>query len=79
MKVVKGQMTDKFTPKARKIWNSIPSHIQEKLLSNVWCSHCTAITTITDFEGKIDETGDLVLTGRCATCGGQVARVIERG
>jgi hypothetical protein len=69
-------MNDQFTAKAKAIWGSIPPQMQKKLLSNVWCSHCAEITTITNFEGRV-EMGDLVLKGTCATCGGSVARVIE--
>jgi hypothetical protein len=69
-------MNDQFTAEAKAIWDSIPPQIQKKLLSNVWCPHCAEITTITDFEGKV-KMGDLVLSGTCATCGGNVARVIE--
>jgi hypothetical protein len=35
-----------------------------------------ATTTIVQFTGRIEQ-GDLVLDGRCISCGGPVARVIE--
>ena len=69
-------MSSEFTVKAKAKWDSIPHHIQEQLLSNVWCTHCSDMTTITDFQGRV-ERGDLILTGNCATCGGKVARLIE--
>jgi Zn finger protein HypA/HybF involved in hydrogenase expression len=46
------------------------------LLANVWCGQCARETTVTDFSGRI-QRGDLLLTGRCARCGSEVARVIE--
>ena len=69
-------MSSEFTAEAKALWDSIPLQIQEQLVNNVWCSHCSGITTITDFKGGVEE-GDLVLTGSCAKCGGSVARVIE--
>ena len=69
-------MNDKFTPQASLLWNKIPSTIQERLISNVWCGKCLAVTKIIDFRGQVKE-GDLVLTGVCKTCGSKVARLIE--
>ena len=69
-------MSNEFTDEARAKWNSIPPHGQELLLNNVWCVHCSGVTTITKFKGHM-ERGDLILRGYCVTCNGQVARVIE--
>lgn len=69
-------MSGEFTGKAKVMWDAIPSQVQEIILSNVWCVQCKKGTTIIDFKGRI-EHGDLILRGRCATCGGQVARLIE--
>jgi len=71
-------MKNKFTPKARKIWEAIPLPMQEKILNNVWCSTCRKMTTMVHFAGK-EEGGDLILTGQCARCNGNVARVVETG
>ncbi len=71
-------MNDKFTAPAKAKWDSIPPQIQKKLLKNVWCTKCAGVTTIKNFKGEIDE-GDLILTGTCITCDGQVVRVIEGG
>ena len=69
-------MKHTLTQKAKAMWEAIPSQRQEMLLRNVWCPNCAKATTMTHFTGQV-ETGDLVLTGTCATCGGRVARVIE--
>jgi len=69
-------MSNGFTDEARAQWDAIPPQTREQLLNNVWCPHCSDVTTITDFKGHV-ERGDLVLKGSCATCGGDVARVIE--
>ena len=65
-----------FTPKAKKIWESIAGDIQIKILNNVWCVHCRKGSSIGNLTGKI-ESGMLVLRGSCTKCGGDVARVIE--
>lgn len=65
-----------FTPQALKRWESIPGEARQRLLRNVWCVHCSRETTITHFTGRI-QRGDLILTGQCGKCQGEVARVIE--
>lgn len=37
-----------FTKPARQRWESIPADIRQRLLSNVWCGHCSHETTITN-------------------------------
>ena len=65
-----------FTKPARQRWEFIPTEIRQRLLSNVWCGHCSHETTITNFTGTLTG-GDLLLVGKCAECQGDVARVIE--
>jgi len=65
-----------FTKPARQRWESIPTDIRQRLLSNVWCGRCRHEVTITNFNGAI-KGGDLLLVGQCAECHGDVARVIE--
>jgi DNA-binding phage protein len=65
-----------FTKPARQRWESIPAHVRQRLLSNVWCGHCGHEVTITDFSGTM-KGRDLLLVGRCADCRSEVARVIE--
>ena len=65
-----------FTNPARQRWETIPADVGQRLLSNVWCSHCRHETTITNFSGAI-KGGDLLLVGKCAECRSDVARVIE--
>ena len=42
-----------FTQPARQRWESIPADIRQRLLSNVWCGHCSHETTITNFSGTL--------------------------
>ena len=49
---------------------------QEKILDNVFCSHCRDSVRIVDYSGSV-VSGDLLLKGNCAICGHQVARLVE--
>lgn len=69
-------MKDRFTPRARAMWDRIPPEGRERLVANVWCTHCTAVTTIVDFSGSV-KSGDLILQGTCQVCGKPVARLVE--
>ncbi len=65
-----------FSPKAAKIWEEIPLEFQEKILDNVFCSHCRDSVRIVDYSGSV-VSGDLLLKGSCAICGHNVARLLE--
>lgn len=66
----------KFNKKAMQKFNQIPDDIKSKILSNVYCSNCEDTVKIVDFEATIDKN-DLVLTGKCNKCSGEVNRLIE--
>jgi hypothetical protein len=59
-----------------KRWDKIPTSTQAKLLGNVWCGACSKVVYILVESGKI-KNNDLILTGRCADCGGSVGRLVE--
>lgn len=42
-----------FTKPARQRWESIPAHMRQRLLSNVWCGHCSHEVAITDINGTM--------------------------
>lgn len=65
-----------FTPAARQRWETIPAHIRQRLLTNVWCVHFGHEVTITRFSGVTKGRG-LLLVGKCAECRGDVARIVE--
>ena len=69
-------MTNTFSLDAKRLWDTVPPFYKTQILNNVWCSHCSKVTTIVHFTGKV-ERGDLILEGKCERCGGQVARLIE--
>lgn len=66
----------KFTPQAQKRWAEIPTTAQKRILQNVWCSECRDGVTIV-LETANMERGDVILRGKCKTCGGEVCRVVE--
>lgn len=65
-----------FTPEAKEKWDKLPKEPIFEILKNHYCLHCseeremqlTAVETI---------QCDLLLTGICKTCGGEMKRVIE--
>ena len=65
-----------FTPAAQRIWAGVDAGMRIRLLNNVWCSSCCNSCSMELLGGRV-ERGDLVLDGRCVTCGGLVARVVE--
>ena len=67
----------KFTPPAAKLWDKLPKVEQLALLANVYCGNCKDAVTIVSFTGTVSKR-DLILNGRCKSCGNDVTRVIER-
>ena len=61
---------------ANKNWLSIPKDVRNSLLNNVWCGHCSDVTTIASYIIENHEFG-MVLKGNCKKCSNKVARVIE--
>lgn len=69
-------MNNNFTPFAKRLWEAIPANTKALLLENVYCGHCSGVTTIINYSGRVVK-GDLLLEGECKTCMGKVARIIE--
>ena len=65
-----------FTPKAKVIWDSIPTQLRAELLSNTYCGNCKDAVRIVNFKGSVYK-GSLYLEGYCAICGDEVARLID--
>jgi hypothetical protein len=66
----------RFSPAAQRIWSEVDAGMRIRLLNSVWCSSCRGSCSMELLEGRV-ERGDLVLSGRCVTCGSDVARVVE--
>ena len=65
-----------FTARAAVLWATIPKAARERILKNVFCVKCRGSVEIINFKGE-ESDGNLVLTGSCAKCGHEVARVVE--
>ena len=70
------QPIDAFTPEAARRWEGIPQWAQKQILANVWCSNCLGSVHIVIDTAEMREK-DLVLRGKCATCGKNICRVVE--
>jgi len=68
--------TDPFTPAAARQWKKITKWAQEKILANVWCGNCLGSVHIV-LETAEMRKKDLILKGKCKTCGKNVCRVVE--
>ncbi len=64
------------TTQAKKIWEAIPPEVRLKLLNNVYCVSCSKTTAVGNTKMTI-ESGNLIIKGRCTSCGNKVARLIE--
>jgi ribosomal protein S27AE len=61
--------------KALKKWSAMPDDWKETLINNVFCRNC-GVTTIVNY-AIVDDNNGIVLQGKCAKCGGAVARFVE--
>lgn len=73
----KKQRKEGFTPEAKQFWESLSEINRERILQSAYCRKCGGSVTIVDFSGELDDLGDLILEGKCRTCGGNVARLVE--
>ena len=71
-----GIATPKLTNQASKFWEAIPSRARAQLLANVFCVQCRGAVSIVNASGTL-KRGNLILEGRCAKCGHEVARLVE--
>ena len=69
-------MDDRFTPRAFFLWQALPDNLREAILAQVWCSACRTGVELREYTGR-DVAGDVILEGKCPTCGGRVARRVE--
>ena len=72
-------ITPEFTPAALARWARIPNAGKEAILAEVWCGRCSTGVLIREARGELHRSGDIILRGSCAICGGAVCRVIETG
>ena len=61
---------------AAVLWSTISQEGRARILANVFCGECRDSVLITKFTGE-ERQGDVYLKGSCATCGHDVARLLE--
>lgn len=66
-----------FTPNAQKRWDRISEIKQKHILTNVWCPHCSEITTISEYEGSIDNLNRISIYGKCIKCFKPIETIIQ--
>ena len=64
----------KFTPQARKFWDSFTRKEQQIYVNNAYCAEC-GMTSMKEVSGVVKQ-GALLLTGTCTRCGGAVRRLV---
>ncbi len=67
-----------FTPRAKRIWESLEIRKRVMILNQVHCVNCPRVVTMQLQHGRVQK-GDLILHGRCLECGAVVARLVETG
>ena len=65
-----------FTPQVAKLWDMLTEESKPILLAHVICSKCRHVVTIKNYSGTV-VSGNLLLSGECAECHGNVARLVE--
>jgi hypothetical protein len=69
-------MEAKFTPQAKKLWEALEPRAKMFALNTAWCPGCEKSTSLAELGGRVN-AGELILHGKCSTCGGQIARPVE--
>ncbi len=66
----------KFTPDGLNHFRKIPKYIMKQILETVFCPTCGTGTTIIAYGGRM-LGNDLILTGMCRICWGEVERLVK--
>ena len=75
-KIVSIRQADPFAKNAKARWDSIPKYAQTQILGNVFCGKCRSAVTIV-LQSAETQKNDLILRGKCRTCGHEVCRLVE--
>jgi hypothetical protein len=65
-----------FSQQAAAFWANIDTQQRARILDNVFCGHCRGAVEIVAYSGSM-MSSDLLLKGKCAKCGNDVARLVE--
>jgi len=65
-----------FTLPARRRWELLPAAARQAITNAAWCVSCAKTRAMLVKGGSIVR-GDLVLSGNCSRCGGEMGRLVE--
>lgn len=65
----------------KKIYSKDWNFFYKKILSNCYCGKCKGPydATIINYEIFLNDLNDVILKGKCKTCGSKIARYMETG
>ena len=61
---------------AARAWKSMPKSIRQLLLGNAFCPNC-GVTSFASGYSLCMRDGFVLIEGRCATCGAEIARLCD--
>lgn len=67
---------NRVSENAARKWRDLGPAARDAITTSAWCSHCRTAVEIVDYDVG-DVSDDLILRGKCGTCGGPVARHVE--
>jgi hypothetical protein len=71
-----GNAQNRVSENAARKWRDLGPAARDAISTSAWCTHCRTAVEIVDYDvGEV--ANDLVLRGKCGTCGGPVARHVE--
>lgn len=67
----------KVTPKAKTLWETVPTELRLKILNNVWCSSCEKAININTEKMSVKK-GLLHIEGKCMNCGEPASHIVDK-
>lgn len=61
---------------AARTWRGMPESIRQLLLGNAFCPNCGTASFASGYSLRMQD-GSVLIEGRCATCGGEIARLCD--
>lgn len=59
-----------------RAWKSMSESIRQLLLGNAFCPNCGVTSFVSDYSLRMRD-GFVLIEGRCATCGAEIARLCD--
>lgn len=61
---------------AARLWKNMPESIRQLLLGNAFCPNCGTTSFASGYSLRMRD-GFMLIEGRCATCGAEIARLCD--